>query len=69
MRFQSIRRKRTLLKSGATPEAVDERVAEVGAPTEYIFELDFEGQDSRHYESTPQVARNVGEVGDLCLRR
>jgi hypothetical protein len=55
--------KATLLEAGATSDVVDDWVAEVGAPTEYTFELEFHDEDFRHYESTPQMPRNLGESG------
>jgi TRAP-type C4-dicarboxylate transport system substrate-binding protein len=53
----------TLLRAGIPRDAVDEWSAEVGAPTEFTFELEFQGQDFRHYVSTPQMARSVAESG------
>jgi hypothetical protein len=52
-----------MLHAGITSDLVDEWVAEVGAPSEYTFELEFAGQDFNHYETTPQMARNLGESG------
>jgi hypothetical protein len=55
--------KQTLLQAGVTSELADQWIAEVGSPPEYTFELEFHGQDFNHYETTPQMARNLGESG------
>lgn len=55
--------KATLLHAGVTNDLADQWIVEVGSPTEYTFELEFTGEYFDHYETTPAMARNLGESG------
>ena len=52
-----------MLRSGLTQEVVDAWIAEVGATTEYTFDLKFDGDDFSHFEQSPGVKVQVDETG------
>ena len=53
----------TMLQAGVTEILVDEWVVEVGSPTEYTFDLEFNGANFEHFQATPESPRQVGESG------
>jgi hypothetical protein len=52
-----------MLQAGVTEELVDEWVLEVGSPTEFTFDLEFNGATFDHFQATPESPRQVDESG------
>ena len=53
----------TMLQAGVTATLVDEWVVEVGSPTEYTLDLEFNGANFEHFSATPESPRQVDESG------
>ena len=59
--------KASMIAAGISAADVDAWVADVGSPSEFSFELDFNGFEFTHYQETPGALMALDESGTFTL--